>query len=80
MSHQLMTALAFMQSHDRDVLDLQDDPISYIADLEDDLERASSGSKHIDDEGNKVWPVWLLKHVTGVTTEEPLWPEEHPLL
>jgi len=70
---QLMTASMFMQSYDRDVLDLQDDPMSYIAELEGDLERAFCGGKTIDANGNKQWPVWLLKQITGVSTEVPLW-------
>jgi len=70
---QLMTASMFMQSYDRDVLDLQDDPSSYIAELEGDLEKVAPEAKSYDCNGNKQWPVWLLKQITGVNTEEPLW-------
>lgn len=71
--HQLMTALAFMQSYDRDVLHLQDDPMSYITELEADLENACPMGFSFDHNGNKMWSVGLLKQVTGVNTETPLW-------
>lgn len=71
--YQLMTALAFMQSYDRDILDLQDDPDEYIKELEADLERACPMGFSFDQKGNKVWLISLIKQVTGVITEEPLW-------
>lgn len=71
--YHLMTALAFMQSYDRDVLDLQDDPDCYIAELEADLENACPMGFSFDHKGNKLWPVGLMRQVTGVTTETPLW-------
>lgn len=71
----MMTAQSFMQSYDRDILDLQDDPMSYISELEADMERAFPMSVSFDINGSKVWPLILLKQMTGVTTGEPLWPE-----
>lgn len=71
--YQLMTALAFMQSYDRDILDLQDNPNEYITELEAGLERACPRGFSFDHKGDKVWPVGLLRQVTGVITEEPLW-------
>jgi hypothetical protein len=71
--HQLMTASAFMQSYDRDILDLQDNPDEYISELEADLETACPMGFSFDQHGNKVWPVGLMRQVTGVIMEEPLW-------
>lgn len=71
--YQLMTALAFMRSYDADILHLQDDPMSYIRELEADLENACPMGFSFDHSGNKLWPVGLLKQVTGVNTEQPLW-------
>lgn len=71
--YHLLTALAFMQSYDRDVLDLQDDPASYISELEADLETACPMGFSFDKDGNKLWPVGLMRQVTGVTMEDPLW-------
>lgn len=75
---QLMTALAFMQSYDRDVLDLQDDPTSYIADLEVELSGKYPGGSAFDRGGNLVWPLGILKEHTGVIEGQPIWGMNHP--
>jgi hypothetical protein len=64
---QLMTALAFMQSYDRDVLDLQDDLISYIEEVEAELERTYPMAHAFDNRGNKVWSVRTLREHLSVT-------------
>jgi hypothetical protein len=76
--YQLMTALSFMQSYDRDVLDLQDDPASFIGGLEAELERCYPLTFILDRNGNRVWPVGILKSHTSIEGE-PLW-EPSPTL
>lgn len=70
-----MTALSFMQSYDADVMHLQDDPIAYIVELEAELERCHPLSLSYDNEGNKVWPIGVLKAHAQIEGE-PLW--EYP--
>jgi hypothetical protein len=69
----MMTVEAFMLSHDRDVLDLQDDPTSYINEIEAEL--AADNKPHaFDVNGNKVWSVALMRAHLGIQGEA-LWPE-----
>jgi hypothetical protein len=76
--YQLMSVHAFMQSYDRDVLDLQDDPASYILEVEAELERGYPLAHALDTEGNKVWPVSVLREHLSIEGE-PLW-EPSPTL
>lgn len=71
-NYQLMTALAFMQSYDQDVLYLQDNPDEYINELEAELERCHPLSFSFDVNGNRVWPVGILKSHNSIEGE-PLW-------
>lgn len=72
MDYQLMTARAFMQSYDRDVLELQDDPECYIVEVEGEL--VSTYPYAYDNQGNKVWPVAVLKAHLQIQGN-PQWPE-----
>jgi hypothetical protein len=67
-----MTVVAFLQSYDRDVLDLQDDPASYIAEVEAELERGYPLAHAFDNKGNKVWPVSTLREHLSIVGE-PQW-------
>jgi hypothetical protein len=76
--YQLVTLFMFMQSYDRDVLYLQDDPTSYIADLEVELSGKYPGGSAFDRYGNLVWPLGILKEHTGVIEGQPIWGMNHP--
>ena len=73
MEYQLMTALAFMQSYDRDVLEFQNDPQCYIQELEWELTLLLAPA--YDTDGNKVWPIWLMKAHLDIQGN-PQWPEQ----
>ena len=73
MSFDLMTVEAFVKSYDRDVLDLQDDPTSYIQELETEL-AADNYPLAFDIHGNKVWCVARLRAHLQITGE-PQWSE-----
>jgi len=64
---QLMTAQAFMQSYDLDVLYLQDDPCLYIKEIETELEGEYPMAHAFDAAGNKVWPVGILRQYLQIT-------------
>lgn len=74
MDYRLMTTAAFMWSYDRDVLDLQDDPVSYINEVEAELEVKYLNAMGFDKEGNKVWPIHVMKLYRDIKGG-PLWPE-----
>lgn len=78
MSYQLMTVSAFIQSYDRDVLALQDDPQSYINEVQSELVDNHIHACAFDINGNLVWPVELMKAHLQVQGE-PQWPEPKPL-
>lgn len=74
MSYAMLTVPVFVRSYDRDCLDLQDDPIEYITHLETEISGQYPDFVFYDSNGNRVWPVTLLKGHFGITGE-PLWPE-----
>jgi len=73
--HALMTVKAFMQSYDRDILDLQDDPSSYIEVIEGELEACYPMAHAFDNKGNKVWSIGVLREHLSIMGE-PLWENE----
>ena len=77
--YDLLTVAAFMKSYDRDVLDLQDDPASYIREVEVELEAQHPKSQAFDKQGNKVWPIITMKLHRDIRGG-PLWSEEKLLL
>lgn len=78
MNYQLMTVAAFVQSYDRDVLALQDDPASYINEVEAELARHHGASMALDYDGNPVWPVGVMKAHLEIVGE-PQWPDPNNL-
>lgn len=73
MTYELMTVALFLQSYDRDVLDLHDNPASYINEVETQLAQKHSASMGKDLEGNLVWPVGVMKAHLDIQGE-PQWP------
>lgn len=63
-----------MQSYDRDVLALQDDPKEYINHEEVTLEIGYPMGFAFDKQGNKVWPLSVLREHFSIYGE-PQWPE-----
>lgn len=79
MDCRMVTIVDFMQSHDRDVLELQDDPTSYINDEQAMLEVCYPMGFAFDKHGNKVWPLSLLREHYAIIGE-PQWlipPDTH---
>lgn len=70
-----LSAHTFLMSYDQDVLELQDDPTSYISEVERELEARHPNAFAFDLHGNKVWPVTVMMahhQITGV----PQWPQQ----
>ena len=74
MDYRLLTVASFLGTHDRDVLELQDNPTSYINEVEAELEVCYPMGFAFDRNGNKVWPVSLLREHHAIDGEEQ-WPE-----
>lgn len=74
MEHELLTVGAFINSYDRDVMYLHDNPEDYINEVEAELLAIYPRSYGYNNEGTKVWPISLMKahlHTQG----DPQWPE-----
>lgn len=74
MSYRMMTVGTFIQSYDRDILDLQECPDEYTFQLETEIKDQYPDFVFYDSNSNRVWPVSLLKDHFGITGE-PLWSE-----
>lgn len=72
----LMTVAAFVSSYDRDILDLQEHPVSYISEIEAQLVLKYRQCMGFNSVGTSVWPVQVLKAHLDIHGE-PQWPEEN---
>ena len=74
MNYELMSVAVFLRSHDRDVLDLQECPASYIAETEAQLAQRYGASMGRDLDGNLVWPIGVMRQHLDIEGE-PQWLE-----
>lgn len=74
MSYRMMSIGTFIQSYDRDILDLQEYPDEYTIQVEIEIKEQYPDFVFYDSNSTRVWPVSLLKDHFGITGE-PLWPE-----
>ena len=77
MEHELLTVGAFINSYDRDVMHLHDNPEDYINAVEAELSATYPHSYGYNKEGTKVWAISLMKahlHIQG----DPQWSEVSP--
>lgn len=73
MDYKLMTVAVFLSSYDRDVLELHDNPATYINEVEVQLSQRHGDSMALDYEGKPVWPIGVMKAHLNIVGE-PQWP------